>query len=122
MGLWFLAVVWLGLLFQLLAEEDPGSTVSSARARSELPLRATSGFVIPEDSRIQNDYGFSFDTGEAIRIVERSAAFRRAAKDAWHATRNGTKAIEAGFSIDRDGRPGKIQTSMGAPGDAAHHL
>jgi hypothetical protein len=116
-------MVWLGLLpLQLPTEEHPGSTVARTTARSELQLRATSGFVIPEDSRFQNDYRFGFDTGEAIRVVEHSAAFRKAAKDAWHATRNGTMAIEAGFSIDRDGRPGKIQTSMGAPGDAAHHL
>ena len=118
----FLAMACLALLFQLPAEEDLGSTGSRTTASSELPLRVTSASVIPEEGRIQNDLRFSVDTGTATSVVEHSTAFRKAARDAWHATHNGTKPYEAGFSIDKDGRPGKIQSSMGALGDAAHHL
>ena len=118
----FLAMACLALLFQLPTEDDLGSTASSATASSGLPVRVTSGSVIPEEGRIQDELRFSVNTGTATSVVEHSPAFRKAARDAWHATRNGTKPYEAGFSIDKDGRPGKIQTSMGALGDAAHHL
>jgi hypothetical protein len=118
----FLAMACLALLFQLPAEEDLGSTVPGATASSELPLRVSPVSVIPEEGRIQNDLRFIVETSTATGVVEHSAAFRKAARDAWHATHNGTKPYEAGFSIDKDGRPGKIQTSMGALGDAAHHL
>jgi len=37
--------------------------------------------------------------------LEHSAAFRKAAKDAWRAARNGDAPFETGFAIDPDGRP-----------------
>jgi hypothetical protein len=118
----FLAMACLALLFQLPAEDDLGSTVPGTTASSEVPLRVTSASVIPKEGRIQNDLRFIVETPTATGVVEHSPAFRKAARDAWRATQNGTKPYEAGFSIDKDGRPGKIQTSMGAPGDAVHHL
>jgi hypothetical protein len=53
---------------------------------------------------------------------EHSASFRKAAEQAWRSTRNGDAPYEAGFSIDKDGRPGKIQMSMFATVHAKTHL
>ncbi len=58
----------------------------------------------------------------AKRFAEHSSLFRRAAENAWRATYNGDAPFEAGFSIDRDGRPGKIQLSMFETVSAATHL
>ena len=58
---------------------------------------------------------------DRIAQLEHSAAFRKAAEEAWHATCNGDAPYEAGFSIDRDGRPGKIQLSIAAS-NAKNHL
>lgn len=54
--------------------------------------------------------------------LEHSAAFRKAAEEAWRATRNGAAPYEAGFSIEMDGRPGKIQLSIFATVNAKTHL
>jgi hypothetical protein len=54
--------------------------------------------------------------------LEHSASFRKAAEQAWRATRNGDAPYEAGFSIYKDGRPGKIQMSMFATVHAKTHL
>lgn len=51
-----------------------------------------------------------------------SAPFRKAARDAWKAARNGTARYETGFSIDQNRRPGKLQSSEFAPKDAFNHL
>lgn len=54
--------------------------------------------------------------------LEHSGAFRKAAEEAWRATHNGTAPYEAGFSIDKDGRPGRIQLSIFATANAKTHL
>ena len=58
----------------------------------------------------------------AKRFAKRSAPFRKAAEEAWRATRNGDAPFEAGFSIDQDGHPGKVQLSLFATASAATHL
>lgn len=58
----------------------------------------------------------------AKKFAARSAAFRKAAEQAWRATHNGDAAFEAGFSIDRDGQPGKVQLSLFETVNAATHL
>ncbi len=61
-------------------------------------------------------------TADKSADLEHSATFRKAAEEAWRATRNGTSPYEVGFSIDQDGRPGKIQLSMFATVNAKTHL
>lgn len=67
-----------------------------------------------------------FDLGEsesfAKAFAERSASFRKAAENAWRAAQNGDAPYEAGFSIDKDGNPGKVQISILATVNAATHL
>jgi len=54
--------------------------------------------------------------------LEHSRAFKKAAEDAWHAAHNGSAPFETGFAIDENGRPGKLQSSIFAPDENAHHL
>lgn len=54
--------------------------------------------------------------------LEHSTAFRKAAEDAWRATHNGAAPYEAGFSIEKDKRPGSIQLSILATVNAKTHL
>jgi len=120
------AFVWLIFPFQNATQAKSGTDAATMSANSELrPLRdppAATG----ERVEAQNGLEFASNPGATNGVqraaLEHSGAFKKAAKDAWNATRNGTKAIEAGFSIDQYGRPGKIQTSMGDRGDAAHNL
>lgn len=58
----------------------------------------------------------------AKKFAARSATFRKAAEQAWRATHNGDAAFEAGFSIDREGQPGKVQLSLFETVNAATHL
>ena len=58
----------------------------------------------------------------AKKFAKHSAPFRRAAEEAWRATRNGDAPFEAGFSIDKDGHPGKVQLSLFATANAATPL
>ena len=62
------------------------------------------------------------DPFNAKRFARHSASFRKAAEEAWHAARNGDAPFETGFSIDKDGQPGKVQLSILATADAATHL
>ena len=55
-------------------------------------------------------------------LAERSTSFRRAAENAWCAAQNGDAPYEAGFSIDKDGNPGKVKISILATVGAATHL
>lgn len=55
-------------------------------------------------------------------FARQSVLFRKNAEKAWRATHNGDAPFEAGFSIDKDGRPGKVQLSLFATVDAATHL
>jgi proteasome lid subunit RPN8/RPN11 len=54
--------------------------------------------------------------------LEHSAAFRKAARNAWRATWNGTARYETGFSIDQNGRPGELQSSEFASYDRLSHV
>ncbi len=54
--------------------------------------------------------------------LEHSTAFRKATEEAWRATHNGAAPYEAGFSIEKDGHPGKIQLSIFATVNAKTHL
>ena len=56
------------------------------------------------------------------RLAKHSAPFRKAAEEAWRATHNGDAPFEAGFSINDDGHPGKLQLSLFEAVDAATHL
>jgi hypothetical protein len=58
----------------------------------------------------------------AKALAERSASFRKAAENAWRAAQNGDAPYEAGFSIDKDGNPGKVQISILETVNAATHL
>ena len=58
----------------------------------------------------------------AKALAERSASFRKAAESAWRATQNGDAPYEAGFSIDKEGNPGKVQISILETVNAATHL
>jgi len=51
-----------------------------------------------------------------------SVAFRKAARNAWRATWNGTARYETGFSIDENGRPGGLQSSEFATHDGLSHV
>jgi len=55
----------------------------------------------------------------AKKFAKHSALFRRAAEEAWRATRNGDASFEAGFSIEKDGHPGKAQLSLFANANTA---
>jgi hypothetical protein len=59
---------------------------------------------------------------EQNTALEHSATFRKSAKEAWRATHNGSAPYEAGFCIDKDGCPGKIQLSIFATINARIHL
>ena len=54
--------------------------------------------------------------------LEHCAAFRKSAREAWRATHNGAAPFEAGFSIDKEGRPGRIQLSLFATTNSKIHL
>ncbi len=54
--------------------------------------------------------------------LEHSAAFRKAAADAWHATQNGDAAFETGFAVEQEGRPGKLKSSIFAPDENVRRL
>lgn len=58
----------------------------------------------------------------AKKFAAHSGAFRRAAEQAWRATHNGDAAFEAGFSIDHEGQPGRVQLSLFSTVNAATHL
>jgi hypothetical protein len=58
----------------------------------------------------------------ARALAEHSASFRKAAENAWRAAQNGDAPYEAGFSIDKDGNPGKVQISILETVNAATHL
>ena len=123
-----LAFVWLTFPFQIATDAESGIAAATMTANSELESRPLLDLSVTTRERVeaQNALEPVADTGVTSHLqradLEHSVAFRKAAKNAWNATRNGTEAIEAGFSIDQYGRPGKIQTSMGDRGDAAHNL
>jgi hypothetical protein len=123
-----LAFVWLMFPFQIATEAESGTSATTMTANSDLASRPLPDLPVKTGERVEarNVLGFVTKTvptnGLQRADLEHSGAFKKAAKDAWNATRNGTKAIEAGFSIDQYGHPGKIQTSMGDRGDAAHKL
>jgi hypothetical protein len=58
----------------------------------------------------------------ANRLAKYSATLRRAAEEVWRATQNGDAPFEAGFSIDKNGHPGKVQLSQFATTNPATHL
>jgi hypothetical protein len=64
----------------------------------------------------------SADAVNVKRFAGRSVPFRKAAEEAWRATQNGDAPFEAGFSINNDGRPGKVQLSLFSTSNAATHL
>jgi hypothetical protein len=57
-----------------------------------------------------------------VKRLPQEAQFRKAAEEAWRATRNGDAPFEAGFSIGMDGHPGRVQLSVFEPAKAATHL
>ena len=82
---------------------------------------------VPVES--QNNLKTVVRTDAAENVMERktdelvySAAFRKAARNAWRATWNGTARYETGFSIDEKGRPGELQSSEFATYDALRHV
>src|SRR5579863_307975 len=62
------------------------------------------------------------DLQKARNFARNSASFRKAAEKAWGATHNGDAPFEAGFAIDKDGQPGKVQLSIFETINAATHL
>jgi len=105
----FLAVAWVLLLWQ-----DPGQT------------RTTSS---PDPAESQNNPKAVVQTDATENTTERktdelvySVAFRKAARNAWRATWNGTARYETGFSIDENGRPGRLQSSEFAPKEGLSHV
>jgi hypothetical protein len=58
----------------------------------------------------------------AKNFAKHFAPFRRVAEEAWRATRNGDAALEASFSIEKDGHPGKAQLTLFATANTAIHL
>jgi hypothetical protein len=54
--------------------------------------------------------------------LEHSAAFRKAAADARHATQNGDLTFETGFAVDQEGRPRKLQSRIFAPAENVRRL
>jgi len=112
--------ILLALAYVLLFPQAPTNTQSGNEAYTILEVRETATEVdvqpLPEKSRTSS-------VVESNRVqLEQSAAFKKAAGDAWHATHNGTAHFETGFAIGKDGRPGKLQSSIFAPYEAAHHL
>jgi hypothetical protein len=59
---------------------------------------------------------------ECKEVCSHSAPFRKAAEQAWRATHNGDAPFEAGFSIENDGHPGKVQLSIFTTVEAATRL
>jgi hypothetical protein len=112
--------------FQIATETESGTDAATMSANSEIRPHRDLRVATVERVEAKNSLEFASNPAATKEVqkaaMEHSGAFRKAAKDAWNATRNGTKALEAGFSIDQYGRPGKIQTSMGDRGDAAHNL
>jgi len=58
----------------------------------------------------------------AKAFAEHSTSFRKAAGSAWHDAQNADARYEAGFSINKDGSPGKVQLSILSTVNAATHL
>jgi hypothetical protein len=83
-----------------------------------LPRTADTG--IPQPSPHPHCY-----TGQAATsalnpkgFAKHSASFRKATEEAWRATHDGDARFEAGFAIDKDGHPGKVQLSRFATENA----
>ncbi len=104
----------------LLFSQEPTYT-ESGTARSSVPAEyrteAKNDLKLVADVHID---GKATDRNTAQLVY--SAPFRKAARDAWRATRDGNSRYETGFSIDENGRPGKLQSSEFAPKDAFNHL
>jgi hypothetical protein len=62
------------------------------------------------------DLGQSASQPSANDVLETQDNFRKAASDAWAATRNGTKNEEAGFAINKDGSAGPVSVNQGIHG------
>jgi len=107
----FLAFAWVLLLCQEPGET--GTTSSSVRAESQSNLKA----VVRTEAR-ENVKERTRTTDELVHSV----AFRKAARNAWRATWNGTARYETGFSIDENGRPGELQSSEFAARDGLSHV
>ena len=74
----------------------------------------TAKTMLPGSPPIPHCYAKQPVTGplNAKRFAKHSATFRRAAVEAWRATQNGDAPFEAGFSIEKDVHPGKVQLSL----------
>lgn len=86
-----------------------------------VPDTANSGLPVPSPARCLSSHP-SADAMNAKRFAGRSTPFRKAAEEAWRATQNGDAPFEAGFSINNNGRPSKVQLSLFSTSNAATHL
>jgi hypothetical protein len=110
-----LGIAWLLVFAQEPATTEVGNTAPASASEVLLEAQNT---LEPTASSGRTTRAAESKAGE----LEHSAAFRKAAENAWRATHNGAAPYEAGFSIDKDGRPGKIQMSMFATVIAKTHL
>jgi len=104
-----LAFAWFLLLCQ-----DPGQTRTTS---SPVPAKSQNNLK----TIVQTDATENTTERKTYELVN-SVAFRRAARNAWRATWNGTAQYETGFSIDENGRPGVLQSSEFAPREGLSHV
>ena len=110
----------LAFAYFLLFAQDPATREqenTASAAPSEVQLGARNN---PEP--VLNPVNPTKVANSRVTDLEHSTAFRKAAEEAWRATHNGAAPYEAGFSIDKGGRPGKIQFSIFATVNAKTHL
>ena len=105
-------------LFFSDAEGNPIQSRVVARMTSS-PIRAE--FQNNLKTVVRTDAGENATESKAGELVD-SVAFRKAARNAWRATSNGTARYEAGFSIDENGRPGELQISRFQSVDSLNHV
>ena len=105
----FLSFAWFLLLCQDPLETKTANLLVQAEPQNNLRP------VVPADASKNVTEG---KIGELVYSV----AFRKAARNAWRATWNGTSRYETGFSIDENGRPGELQSSEFASHDALSHV
>jgi hypothetical protein len=86
-----------------------------------VPRTANSGMPAAAPPHCYTGHSCS-GTLNPMGFASHSLPFRKAAEVAWRATQNGDAPFEAGFSINNDGSPGKLQLSLFAASHAATHL
>src|SRR5262245_7977405 len=105
--------VFLAFACFLFCQDPRESRMTSSPAQTESQNNLKT--VVRTDA---NENPTESKVGELVYSV----AFRKAARNAWRVTSNGTARYETGFSIDENGRPGELQISRFQSVDSLNHV